>query len=285
MKTTKSTKATKAKSRMVVWTSILAAAAFSASADQPAAGSGPEKDYTGTVKAVDLKGNTLEAKSFLFGKKFNLGPGCTYSFLDNINGTEAGLHSGEKVTVTYQNADGVLVAAHIQQDPMRYEGRVKAIDPIAHTVTVHEEGLGMDKKFQFADGCTVTLRGDKSGGLNDIQPGNYVALVYETPAGLPTVQRISQTSEKFTGTLTAIDMDDRTVKAKSLFAEKKFNLGDNCVIVANGRIDGRLNDLKPDDRLVFTYDEINGVNVVDRIAPAVEPANNTVATTQPRTGD
>jgi len=74
------------------------------------------------------------------------------------------------------------------------------------------------------------------------------------------------------------------VKAKSLFAEKKFNLGDNCVIVANGRIDGRLNDLKPDDRLVFTYDEINGVNVVDRIAPAVEPAN-TVATTQTRTGD
>ena len=52
----------------------------------------------------------------------------------------------------------------------------------------------------------------------------------------------------------------------------------------NGRSDGRLSDLKPDDRLVFTYDEINGVNVVDRIAPTVEPAN-TVATTQPQTGN
>ena len=34
----------------------------------------------------------------------------------------------------------------------------------------------------------------------------------------------------------------------------------------DGKINGRLADLKPNDKLVFSYDEINGVNVANRIA-------------------
>jgi Cu/Ag efflux protein CusF len=219
----------------------------------------------------------------LFGKKFNLGSACIYSFLEDTNGNAAGLHPGQKVTVSYQDLDGVLVADRIEQEPMRFEGRVKSIDPATRLVTVHEDGLGMDKQFKFAADCKVMLRDDRSGALNDLQPGNYVALVYETPTGLPTVQLISQTSEKFTGSLTAIDLDERTVKAKSLFDEKKFNIGENCVIVADGRSDARLSDLKPDDKLIFTFDEIDGVNVVNHIAP-VQEGKNAVAVSQPRTG-
>jgi hypothetical protein len=278
-------KLTRAESRIVAWTSILVVAALNAPASQPATNDGADKDYTGTVTTVDLKENILKANSLpLFGKKFNLGSGCTYSFLDGNNATVAGLHSGQKVTISYQSVDGVFVADRIVEQPMTYEGQVKAINPTARTVTVtvHELGLGMDKKLQFAAGCKVALRDNQSGTLSDIQPGNYVTLVYGTTTGLPVVQRISQSSEKFTGTVTAIDIDERTVKAKTMFTEKKFNLGDTCVDVVNGRSDGRLNDLKPDDKLVFTYDEINGVNVVNRIAPAVESAN---ATAQSRTGD
>jgi Cu/Ag efflux protein CusF len=271
------------KSWMVVGASILSAAAFDASGAQPANLAGPGKNYTGTVANVDLKENTLDAKGFLFNKKFNLGTGCHYSFWGGQNGNESGLHPGQKVTVWYQNTDGVLVADRIEQQPMRLEGRVKSVDPAAHTLIVHEEGLGVSKQFRFAAGCKVMLRDDRFGALSDIQPGNYVALVYETPDGLPSVQQISQTSEKFTGTLTAVDTEERTVKARSLFAGKKFNLGDDCVIVVNGRADGHLNDLKPEDKLVFTYDEINGVNVVNHIAPATESAN-TVAVTQPQAG-
>ena len=40
----------------------------------------------------------------------------------------------------------------------------------------------------------------------------------------------------------------------------------NCAIVIDGRINRRLSDLKPNDKLVFSYDEINGVNVASRIA-------------------
>ncbi len=273
-----------AKKRVAVLVAILTTAALNASAAQTAASAGPEKDYTGTVATVDRNENTLEAKSFLFSKKFNLGSGCVYSYLENTNGSETGLHAGQKVTVFYQNVDGVLVAGRVEQQPMRFEGRVKSVDPATRTVTVHEDGLGLNKQFQFATDCKITLRDDRSGALGDIQPGNYVALVYETPPGLPTVQSISQTSEKFTGALTAIDMDERTVKAKSAFAEKKFDLGENCVIVANGRPDGQLSDLKPAEQLIFTYDEINGVNVVNHIAPAKDNANS-VAATQSHAGD
>jgi hypothetical protein len=91
-------------------------------------------------------------------------------------------------------------------------------------------------------------------------------VTYETPNDIATARQIAQTSESFAGTLTAIDLDERTVKAKTLFDTKKFNLVDNCAIVINGKTDARLSDLKPEDKLVFSYDEINGVNVVNRIA-------------------
>lgn len=78
----------------------------------------------------------------------------------------------------------------------------------------------------------------------------------------------------YTGTLTAIDLGEKTLKARALFETKKFNVADNCAIVINGKTDGKLSDLRPNDRLVFNYDEINGINVVNRIAPgkaATEP--------------
>ena len=53
------------------------------------------------------------------------------------------LRPGQKVTVGYQDAHGVLVADRVTQQPMRDEGMVKAIDPATQTLTLH---LGvMDK--------------------------------------------------------------------------------------------------------------------------------------------
>ena len=52
-------------------------------------------------------------------------------------------------------------------------------------------------------------------------------------------------------------------------------MGFNCTVVINGKTDGKSSDLKPNDQLVFTYDQINGINVVNRIGPApVEPKPN-----------
>jgi Cu/Ag efflux protein CusF len=126
----------------------------------------------------------------------------------------------------------------------------------------------MDKQFQLPANCEVTLRGDKSGTIADIQPGNHVMITYEVPNGKPTARRITQTSATFTGDLKAIDLDQKTIKARAMFATRKFNVGDDCAILVNGKPDGKLTDLRPGESLTFSYDEVNGVNIVNRIAPA-----------------
>jgi hypothetical protein len=214
-------------------------------------------------------------------KKFNLGIVCIYTLPDKGIGTVDELRLGEKVTVTYQNVDGVLVADRVEQQPMRYEGMVKSIDPGAHTMTVH---VGtMDKQFRIAEDCSVVLRNGKPGTFADVQTGNQLTVTYETPNGALTARQIAQTSIVFTGTLTAIDFGEKTLKAKAMFDSKKFNVADNCAIVINGKTDGQLADLKPNEKFVFNYDEINGVNVVNRIAPAGVPAAAVVAI-EPATG-
>jgi Cu/Ag efflux protein CusF len=227
----------------------------------------PNKTYTGTIVSVDPKEHTLEVKSFPFSdKKFNLGDACTYAMVGQASGTAGDLRPGQKVTVGYQDAQGVLVADRVTQQPMRDEGMVKSIDPATQTLTLDQ--AVMDKKFQLPTDCEVTLRGDRSGTIADIQPGNRVLITYEVPNGKATARQIAQTSQTFTGDLTAIDLDQKTITAKAMFTSKKFNVGDDCAVVINGKTNGKLTDLRPGESLTFSYDNVNGVNVVNRIAPA-----------------
>ena len=276
MKTIKSTK------WLAVSAAVLTLAAFRASADQPATAALPVNHYTGTVVAVDPADHTLVTKGFLLSKKFNLGGDCTFALLDKNSGAAGDLRPGEKITVSYQDAQGVLIASRIEQQPIRLTGMVKSLDPATHTLTLQVHGLA--RTIQIANDCNVVLRDHNSGTLNDIQTGNHVTVTYETPGSTLTAREIAQTSIPFTGTLTAIDLGERTVKAKSFLTTLKFNLADNCAIVINGRPDGKLEDLKPNDRLDLSYDEINGVNVANRIATAPPEAaqkNSSVATTTP----
>ena len=131
---------------MAVCALALTLTALKASADQTATAAKPEKTYTGTVKAVDPNGRTLDVKGFMLSKKFNLGDNCAYALWNKPAGAIGDLRPGEKVTVAYQDAHGVLVADNVKQVPMTREGMVKSIDPAAHTMTVHVGA--MDKQFQ-----------------------------------------------------------------------------------------------------------------------------------------
>src|SRR5438132_573559 len=95
--------------------------------------------------------------------------------------------------------------------------------------------------------------------------------------GKPVAGEIAQTSATFTGTLTGVDLQNKTLKAKAAFNTKTFKVGDDCAILVNGKTDGQLTDLKPNEKLVFSYDEIKGVNIVNRIAtlpaPQTEPTS------------
>ncbi len=266
------------------WTAVCVsaltmAAALNSSADDTAMAGIPHKSYTGTVESIDATQHLLKVKGTFLSRTFNLGDNCAYTMVDKPTGAPGDLRPGQRVTVAYQESHGVRVADSITQQPERYEGTVTAFDPIQRTMTLHGEGL--DKSFHIADGCKVVLRGDKSGTLADLQTGNYVTVTYETPKDKLTAWKIAQTSETFSGSLTAIDLDTKTVKAKAMFDTKQFTLGDDCAIVVNGKIGGQLADLKPNEKLVFSYDEINGVNVANRIAPAGTAQQSETTAAQP----
>jgi Cu/Ag efflux protein CusF len=243
---------------------LTAATTIKAYAEDQAATAKQDETYTGTVVSVELKERALAVKGVFRSKTFNLGDNCAFAFVEKGAGTASDLRPGQKVKVSYQDAKGVLVASHVEQQPLRHEGTVKTIDREKHTVTLHHRG--MSKTFRMEDNCEVVLRNGKSGSLADIQPGHWVTVTYETPEGGATARQIAQTSATFAGSLTAIDLNDRTVKAKQAFGTKKFNLADNCTIIVNGKMDGKLRDLKPGDNLAFSYDVVNGVNVANRIA-------------------
>jgi Cu/Ag efflux protein CusF len=261
---------------LAVCTAVLTAGTtFRALADEPAAAANNKSDktYTGTVTSVDPKEHVLNVKGWtMWTKAFNLGGTCFISQLGKDNATVNDLRAGEKVSVSYQEVHGVLIASRVEQEPMRFEGMVKTISTDRHTLTLHRTAL--DKDVQFPADCKIVLRDGRNGTPADIQVGYHVTVTYETPGGMPTAREVAQTSIPFTGTLTAIDLTDNTVKAKAAFDSKKFILADNCAIVINGRADGKLADLKPNDKLLFNYDEINGVDVVNRIAPANLPENS-----------
>ena len=266
-----------------VWMlSFTVAAALSAAADDATSPAVtptmPEKSYTGTVVLMDANAHVLRVKGWFFQHRaFNLGDNCVYSQPGNDNATVNTLRPGEKVKVSYQDRHGVLIADRVEEIPMRAEGTIMALNTTNHMVTVRNT---ISHQFRLSDNCQIELRGNKTGTLDDIKIGDYVTVTYETPNDTPTAREIAQTSQEFSGSVTAIDLDSRTVKAKTLLESKDFHLADHCAIVVNGQPNGRLADLRPEEKIVLSYDDINGVNVVTRIAPESSASQTSrVATT------
>jgi len=279
---------TRLKNWMAVCVAVLTATAGNRVLADEAAANGPatkpDKTYTGTVVSVDPKESVLAVRGLLpfSHKQFNLGDTCAYTIVGQDTGAVGDLRPGQRVTVGYQEANGVPVADRVTQQPMQYEGMVKAIDPKAQTLTLHV-GI-MDKTFQVPAECAVTLRGDKTGTVGDIQAGDHVTVTYEVPEGKATAREIAQTSATFTGDLTAIDLGARTIKAKATFSTKKFEVGDECAIVVNGKPDGKLTDLRPGESLTISYDEVDGVNIINRIAPGGAQNGSVASSTSSQMG-
>ena len=259
---------------MVMATTAYRASADDATAQAPAVR--PDKNYTGTIVFVDPKEYLLDVKGFLFStKEFNLGKNCSYTIADKDNGTVNDLRPGQRVELAYQDVHGVPIADRIIQKPMRVEGMVNAIDPATHRVTL--SAAFRDKTFQLPSDCMVTLHDGKSGSINNIQPGNHVTVTYEVPNGQATAKEIAQTSLTFTGRLTVIDLNRKMLRADAGFRSKSFRLGNNCTIVINGQPSGQLTDLRPGEEFTFSYNKIDGVNIVNRIAPVAAPPPGSMA--------
>jgi Cu/Ag efflux protein CusF len=222
-----------------------------------------DKTFKGTVASVDQKEKTVSARNFWGTKIFNVTDGCTVSLEDQPSASLAELRPGQKVEIGYENTHGVLVADRIAQHNMVFTGYVSAIDPAKRTLTVKHGAFTRD--FAVAEDCAVVIKDDNEKALDDLKIGHTVNVIYESVNDSLLARRIEQKSTTFVGTIKAIDADTGTVKAKDLLAEKTFHLADGCQIVVGGKLGGSLRDLRIGDRFAFTYEDSDGVLVVNWI--------------------
>ncbi len=272
--------------RRLALASVVLVAAFplTVQAVSPSAGEKCGKTWRGTMTALDTRDNSITVKHAWRTRTFHLGEHCVIAAVDKKEATLGDLSPGEKVMIYYQNAEGVLVASRIQERALRYNGTVQAVDQKAGTVTMAEPALyrplHAPKKFRIASDCKVTLWDGREGRVTEVQPGDRISVIYELPGGSPVAYRIRDASSTLVGTVEAIDLSDRTVKAKQLLGEKKFELGNDCQIVRPDKKAGQLKDLMLGQKYQFTYEDVNGVKVVNRIAPAQEAKPAETASTK-----
>ena len=262
----------------LLWVSADAVSAYAE--DKMAAN---EKTASGTITVLDAKEKVLKIQGLLFAKTFVLGDNCSLAVGNKADASLGEFRPGQKVTVNYRDADGVLVADRVTQDKLFFTGEVSAVDGKNHILTVRNHGAL--KSFSIADNCGVTLNAKASGKLDDIKLGSHVTVIYETPNGRWTARWIEEPSQHFTGTLGAVNLADRTVTAsKPLLGDKKFHVGDDCAIVINGKVAGagRLKDLHPGESCELSYDTVDGVNIVNRIG-LVTASEKADATASPGT--
>jgi hypothetical protein len=246
------------------------------------AGLEPEKSFHGIVASMDLADHRLCVKNWLrLRKAFNWGDACTFAGPGNDHATADILRVGEMVEVNFRDSHGVLIADRVEQIPMQMTGMVAAFDAAHRTLTLRHTPL--DKLFMLPDDCQIVLRDGKLGAWDDVKTGNSITVTYEMPDHVATARQIAQTSLDFTGELTAIDLEDRILKAKNLFASMKFHIAGDCAYVIGDKTNARVMDLRLGDLLDCSYDAINGINVVNRIA-VLEVALNRLTIQAPAPG-
>lgn len=248
--------------------SVLASTlALCAHADEKATVAGKEKQWKGTVLAIDAREKTLRGRGLLWAQTFNLADNCTFSNGER-NAKLDDFRPGQKVRVAYKDAGGVLVADRVVQEKLVDSGTVQEMDAKGRTLALKR--TAGTKRFRIAEDCKVILKDDKPGALEGIQMGQRVAVVYEIPGDLPVARQIEQRGTVQTATLTAIDASNKSIKARHLMGEMKFNLADDCQIVVNGKSIGQLSDLRLGQKVTLTYDEVDGVKVLTHLAAAPE---------------
>jgi Cu/Ag efflux protein CusF len=78
--------------------------------------------FTGTIRAMDARTRTVTARNLMGEKKFHLADGCKIVVNGKANAGLSDLRIGDRMSVSYEDADGVLVANRIGREPAGQEG-------------------------------------------------------------------------------------------------------------------------------------------------------------------
>lgn len=223
-----------------------------------------QRTFEGTVKSVDEKERMLAVESMFLTRSFVAGEHCRVQMEEKPVAALKDLKAGHRVKVTYLRSDGVNVAVRMVQENAVFTGHITSIDATGKTFKV-KSGLAT-KSFAVAGDCKFTLREDKGRGFGDLKLGHKVTVRYAGAARENLAFKVEQASQVFAGTVEAIDAEANVVKARQLMANKRFILGDDCQIILDGRIGGKLRDLRIGDKAVFHYENVEGVLIANRLA-------------------
>lgn len=240
------------------------------------------KTFTGVIVSLKPQDKTVAVQDFWTTKNFTAAGDCTVSLQAKEDASFADLHPGQKVAVTYQNADGVLVAHEVDQHDQVCTGQIKSIDP-AHNKMVVKHGL-YSTDFALPPDCEVTVRHGQLATPGNLQVGQTVSVTYNELGQKLSATKIAQTSSTFVGTVQALDANTRTIQAKSLMSDRSFHLADGCRIVTANDTDASLKDLHIGDKVAVNYENVDGVmvaNWVGQNANATDSANSQTARVSP----
>jgi len=220
---------------------------------------------TGTIKRLDDKERTLVVGSFFLTRNFTAGNHCRVELEDKPNAALKDLRPGHRVQVQYLTRDGVNVAARITQENDSFTGHVTALDAAGKTFKV-KHGVST-KSFSLGEGCKFVVRDEKGHSFGDLKLGHKVTVRYAPGLSQNVAFTVSQSSLEFTGTVEALDASAGTLKARpTVGGSKTFKMGEDCLIISNGRTNAKLRDLRIGDRILFHYEDTDGVLVANRIA-------------------
>jgi hypothetical protein len=155
-----------------------------------------ERDYAGTVIAVDTNKRRLNVRDWTMRQKsFNLSDHCECRQLEQSHASVHDLRRGEIVTVRYIMVEGVRIAIRVEQQPVRLKGIILELDGESRALTLHLETF--NRELRLAEDCGIILHDGQRGTLADLAVGNQVTVTYEAPDNVLTARRIEQTSLKF----------------------------------------------------------------------------------------
>ncbi|MEW6305525.1 MAG: hypothetical protein AB1705_18770, partial [Verrucomicrobiota bacterium] len=205
----------------------------------------------------------ITVKKLFFTKRFNVADNCQFAVGEKDSAKLADLRKGQWANIDYVKAGGVLIARKVVQPDESVTGYIQAVDLEQRVLTI-EEG-GRNKMFKLAEDCKTIQHGDKQVGVEELRVGQRVRVVYANAGGSLVTHRIEQNQTTFSGTITAIDLSTRTVKAKRLLSNKQFALAKDCKIVGDGKPLTNLAQLRIGQPVSISFEEVQGVNVAYRV--------------------
>ncbi len=233
-----------------------------------------EQSCTGTLTALNPQDNTMAVRPPLwFARTFHIGQKCAVSSLDKSSAVLSDLRPGEKVEIRYQNVQGVLVADRITERALRYDGTVRDVNQKDGTVTMAQAPLyapfRAPQVFHTAANCGIVMPDGRSGALAQLNSGDRITVLYDLPGSSSVAYRITDRSLTAVAVVDSIDPTDRTLQAKEKTGDVRFDLANDCQILLKGEGEkpGELKDLALGQPYKLTYERVNGVDVLERIAP------------------